>query len=64
MNEETEQVEQSGWICWLFDFEFPPNSNEKCPECKDHHQKAMKANKVESDHRTQHQKQMDKHFIE
>lgn len=64
MNDETEQVERSGWICWLFDYEFPPCSNEKCQKCKDHYQKAIEAKKVETDHRTQHQKQMDKHFIE
>ena len=39
MNEETELIEQSGWICWLFDYEFPPNSNEKYQECKDHYSK-------------------------
>lgn len=36
----------------------------KCQQCKDHYKKAIESNKIEADHRTQHQKQMDKHFIE
>ncbi len=36
---------------------------EKCDECKEAHKKAVNARKTESDHRTQHQKQMEKHMI-